>query len=180
MRTITHRFREITQGDDPALRGVRSLYEETLGSSERIPWDWLASFVHPVPALQRRSYLIVAEREIGNRFGTARGFVTGTYQPRFGGYLSYVAVDSARGQGVGAATDRGLIRRMRKTAYAMGRSIPCLMWDSRPPSPSDGPEVRANWGARLHLFKRVGGRWIEGVRNLLRRIILSPRMATSR
>lgn len=176
MRTVTHGFREITYGDDPILRAVRSFYEETLGPSERIPWNWLASFVHPVPEWQRRSYLIVAEREYGARHKSVMGFVTGTYQPRFGGYLSYVAVDPrARGRGIGGALYRALIRRMRKTAYAMGRSIPCLMWDSRPPSPSDGPDVRANWESRLRLFKKVGGRWIEGVQ-FTSPNYLSPRM----
>ncbi len=164
MRTATIGFREVVSAEDPILDSVRSLYEQTLGSSERIPWDWLASFVHPMPSLQRRSHLIVARREIGNRHGPLMGFVTGTYQPRFGGYLSYVAVDPrARGRGVGASLYRSLIRRMRKTAYAMGRSMPCLMWDSKPPSPSDGPEVRANWESRLKLFKKIGGRWVEGI-----------------
>lgn len=161
MRTATVCFREIVQGQDPVLGSVRRLYEQTLGPSERIPWDWLASFVHPIPSLQRRSHLIVACGEYDSRL---LGFVTGTYQPRFGGYLSYVAVNpKARGFGVGASLYRALIRRMRKTAFTMGRSMPCLMWDSRPPSPSDDFEVRANWEARLALFKKIGGRWIEGV-----------------
>src|SRR5438128_1991980 len=104
MRTATVCFREVVGSDDPILDSVRSLYEQTLGPSERIPWDWLASFVHPMPSLQRRSYLITARREVANRCGPLMGFVTGTYQPRFGGYLSYVAVDPrARGRGVGAS-----------------------------------------------------------------------------
>lgn len=164
MRTATICFREVINENDPILKSVRKLYERTLSSSERIPWDWLATFVQPVPSLQRRSYLIVAMRAGGKTGQQLLGFVTGTYQPRFGGYLSYVAVHSkARGRGIAPSLYRALIRRMRKSASALGRSIPCLMWDSRPPSPSDNAEVRANWENRLRLFKKVGGRWIEGV-----------------
>src|SRR5580765_798603 len=125
MRTATLCFRQVVDCDDEVLSEVRSLYERTLMPAERIPWDWLASFAHPAPTLNRRSHLIVARREVGDRHGPVMGFVTGTYQPRFGGYLSYVAVDPrARGRGIGASLYRALIRRMRKTAYAMGRSMP--------------------------------------------------------
>lgn len=162
MRTATTSFREIVDPLDPTLRGIRGLYERSISPSERIPWAWLAGSVAAMPWHLRRSHLIAAQRATGR--DRLLGFVTGSYLPHYGGYLSYVAVDPrARGRGVGAMLYRALIRRLRKSADLLDRELPCLVWDSRPPSPSDGVAARENWESRLRLFKKVGGYWIEGI-----------------
>jgi GNAT superfamily N-acetyltransferase len=162
MRTATISFREIVRPHDPVLTQVRWLYEHTISASERIPWEWLSGSVSAMPWQLRRSHLITAERDTAK--SSLLGFVTGSYLARYGGYLPYVAVDPrARGRGVGASLYRALIRRLRRSANSLERELPCLVWDSRPPSPSDGPEARLNWERRLHLFKKVGGYWIEGI-----------------
>jgi ribosomal protein S18 acetylase RimI-like enzyme len=164
MRIATISFREIVRPDDPVLPAVRSLYEQSISPSERIPWDWLANTVSGLPWHSRRSHLIVARRDSASSSRGVLGFVAGCYLPQYGGYLSYVAVNpKARGRGIGASLYRALIRRLRRTASAWERDLPCLVWDSRPPSPSDGLEARANWESRLHLFKKIGGYWIEGI-----------------
>jgi GNAT superfamily N-acetyltransferase len=164
MRTATIGLRGIVRPDDPGLPRVRDLYERSINLSERIPWDWLTGGIRSTAPLPRRSHLVVAQRTSGGRGGPALGFVTGMHLPRFGGYLSYVAVDTrARGRGVGAMLYKALIRRLRHSAHASGQSLPFLLWDSRPPSPSDGAEARLNWEARLRLFKKVGGYWVEGI-----------------
>lgn len=162
--TATIKLREIVRRSDPALAGVRALYERSIGAAERIPWEWIE---HPIrePSPQgRRYHLLVAQNPRKGRRGPVLGFVTGMFLPNFGGYLSYVAVDPrARGRGIGARLYRGMIRRLRRTAEEADQTLPFMLWDSRPPSPSDGPEVRENWESRLHLFKKIGGRWIEGI-----------------
>lgn len=103
MRTATIGLRGILRPNDPAMTRVRSLYEQSINVSERIPWDWLASFVREAAPLPRRSHLVVAQRVADGRDGPVFGFVSGLHCRRFGGYLSYVAVDPrARGRGVGA------------------------------------------------------------------------------
>lgn len=164
MRTATIGLRGIVRSNDPALGRVRALYEQTINESERIPWEWLAGFVREYAPFPRRSHLIVAQRVTGGRDGPVFGFVSGLHSRRFGGYLSYVAVDPrARGRGVGAMLYKALTRRLTRAAHAADEAMPFLLWDSRPPSPSDGAEARLNWESRLALFKKVGGYWIEGI-----------------
>jgi GNAT superfamily N-acetyltransferase len=164
MRTATIGFRGIVRPNDPAMSRVRALYEQSINASERIPWEWLAGFARAYAPLPRKSHLIVAQRYSDGRDGPIYGFVTGLYLPRFGGYLSYVAVDPrARGRGIGAKLYKALIRRLWRSARAYGQSLPFLLWDSRPPSPSDGPRARLNWESRLALFKKIGGHWVEGI-----------------
>src|SRR5262245_31943580 len=149
--------------DDPVLRRVRRLYEQSLGPAERIPWTWITSPIPQSSRIPRQYHLLVAQYGSESPNSPVFGFVVGMRLQK-GGYLSYVAVDPrARGRGIGALLYRGLIRRLRRSAHAAGRDFPFLLWDSRPPSPADGPEIRDNWASRLALFKKVGGYWIEGI-----------------
>jgi hypothetical protein len=134
-----------------------------LGPAERIPWTWITSAIPQNTRIPRQYHVLVAQRDTATDVGPVYGFVVGMRMQK-GGYLSYVAVDPrARGRGVGAMLYRGLIRKLRRSAHAAGREFPFLLWDSRPPSPADGPEVRDNWTSRLALFKKIGGYWIDGV-----------------
>jgi len=164
MRTATIGLRGVMRTGDPVLGQVRALYERTISPSERIPWEWLASSVRDRGTLPRKSHLVVARKLSAGSHGPVLGFITGMYLPRFGGYQSYVAVDPwARGRGIGGSLYHALIRRLRRSAHAHGMRLPFLLWDSRPPSPSEGPDARSNWESRLALFKKIGGHWIEGI-----------------
>lgn len=164
MRTATLACRELVRPSDPALDRVRAIYEQTFDAAERIPWEWVEHSLTVPAAAGRRTHLLTARREDPGRRDQVLGFILGSFLPRLGGYVSYVAVDPrARGRGVGAFLYKSAIRRLRRTARAEGLTLPLLLWDSRPPSPVDGPDARENWESRLHLFKKIGGSWIEGV-----------------
>lgn len=164
MRTATIFCREVVRTTDPALTRVRAIYEQTLDAAERIPWEWIIHALDWPPMADRRTHLLTARRERPGRKDQILGFILASFLPRLGGYVSYVAVDPrARGRGVGAFLYKSAVRRLRRTAYAHGYDMPVLLWDSRPPSPREGVEARLNWESRLHLFKKIGAKWIEGV-----------------
>ncbi|MFL5330589.1 MAG: GNAT family N-acetyltransferase [Gemmataceae bacterium] len=164
MRTATINCREVLRATDPVLNRVRDIYETSFHSSERIPWDWLTWSLTAAWPHGRKTHMLTARRTTASGRTQTLGFIVASFLPRLGGYISYVAVDPrARGRGVGAFLYKSAIRRLRRTAHESGLRMPCLIWDSRPPSPSDPVEVRENWESRLHLFKKIGGQWIEGV-----------------
>jgi len=164
MRTATISCRELLSTSDPVMNRVRSIYEKSFHDSEKIPWEWLVEGLDGNYPQGRDWHLLVAEWTKANGRKQVLGFIVASFLPRIGGYVSYVAVDPrARGRGVGAFLYKSAIRRLRRTARAAGLRMPALLWDSRPPSPSERASVRANWESRLHLFKKIGGRWIEGV-----------------
>jgi hypothetical protein len=56
-----------------------------------------------------------------------------------------------------------LLDLFREDADAVGEPLPFVIWESHRPDPSAPPGEWEMWRARLRLFERVGGRWIEGV-----------------
>lgn len=54
-------------------------------------------------------------------------------------------------------------RRMVADAHAVGESLPFVVWESHRPEASATCAAQDLWTARVRLFDRVGGLWVEGV-----------------
>jgi GNAT superfamily N-acetyltransferase len=166
---LTKRFyiREILDSSDVVLPAVRRLYESSLSVREQIPWEWISRAADGsrawLPDKKRRHLTVVQSK---GKEEKPLGFTFGTYIPRFGGYICYVAVDPmARGLGVATALYQNFYALMKEDAQMNGTTLPFVIWESHPPQ-SDDPEEWENWKARLRLFEKTGGYWIKGVKFL--------------
>lgn len=157
--------------DDPLTRAAGDLYEQTLSPEERIPWIWIEKAVE---SRRRRKqnfrqewtkHLLLAALESDlNQQPRLAGYAYGAYLPGFGGYLCYLGVAAwARRLGVGTRLMEQFFRQMSVDAGELGEPLPFVLWESRRPDPEAPAEEWDLWTARVRLFQRVGGWWIEGV-----------------
>jgi GNAT superfamily N-acetyltransferase len=159
---------ELIDTSDPLLGEVRKLYEATQAQAERIPWEWLQRSVARRAAWRpgdRCPHLLVAAaRHADGKLGPAAGFAYGAHIPGYGGYLCYLGVAPAsRRLGVATRLFEHFFRLLAVDAGTEGTGLPFVIWESRRPDPGAPPAALDLWSARLLLFDRVGGRWVEGV-----------------
>jgi len=154
--------REIVDSSDPMLPDVGRLYEETLAADERIPWMWIEKSIENrnqiKPGGWKRHLLIASVDE------PLAGFAYGGMIPDYGGYLCYLGVAAwARRLGIGTRLYEEFFQHVKLDAAELSQSLPFVVWESHRPeadAPSDDWKL---WSARVRLFDRVGGMWIEGV-----------------
>lgn len=159
---------EVVHESDPLLPAVRELYESALDADERVPWDWLERGVKSRAGWRpggSGKHLIVAspDPETSDPARLA-GFAFAMHLPGYGGYVSYVATaDAFRRRGVGGRLYEQAFNVLAVDAAAVDETLPFVIWESRRP-PDDAPaEAWAVWAARLRLFDKAGGFWIDGV-----------------
>jgi len=156
---------EPTNVNDPMMRAAGRLYEQTLAPDERIPWMWIEKAVAGSKPGGWRKHLILASQEGPSADPESlAGYVYGAFIPGYGGYLCYVGVaDWARRMGVGTRLYEAFFQAMQADAKAADESLPFVVWESHRPE-ADAPDGDHDlWQARVRLFDRVGGMWIEGV-----------------
>jgi GNAT superfamily N-acetyltransferase len=159
---------EILHAADPLLPAVRELYESALPSDERVPWEWLERGVKTRGEWRPGGWgkhLIVAspQRETTDPERLA-GFAFAAHVPGYGGYLSYIAVaDQFRGRGVGARLFEQAFNLLAVDAAAVDETLPFVIWESRRPDAAAAVSSREMWNARLRLFHKAGGFWVDGV-----------------
>lgn len=142
------------------LAVTRRLYESTLAADERIPWHVL-----------ERSIRMPSHRGLWSRHlilaypahdpDAVAGYLFGIYLPGFGGYVSYMGVDSRRrGEGIGAKLYQTAFDTFARCALLMNEPCPMTVWESRPPEDGESSGV---WTARAKLFDKIGGYWADGL-----------------
>jgi len=157
---------EATDVNDPMIPAARRVYEETLAPDERIPWKWIEKSIGGAgQANSRRRHLLLAAPEGSDDDPNAlAGYAYGSFISGYGGYLCYVGVaDRARRMGVGTHLFDAFFRQMAADAKTAGESLPFVVWESHRPGPDAPPADQEVWKARVRLFDRVGGMWVEGV-----------------
>lgn len=151
---------------DAMVAAAGRIYERVLSAEERIPWEWIErSLLKRDDPTGRRRHLILAadEGQVNDPAGLA-GFAYGMHIPGYGGYLCYLGVaDDARRQGVGRRLIEQFFQAVRADADKAREPLPFVIWESKKPDPEAPEADRKIWTARLKLFDRVGGLWIEGV-----------------
>lgn len=155
---------ELLDTDDSLFASVRKLYESTQSPGERIPWEWLQRSVARRVTWRPGAYcphLIVTADRGGE---SINGFAYGGHVPGYGGYACYLGVEpSERRRGAGTRLFEQFFRLLAVDAGAEGTPLPFVIWESRRPQAGSPPASWTLWAARLRLFERVGGLWIEGV-----------------
>ncbi len=157
--------------NDPMTQAAGDLYERTLDPAERIPWIWIEKAVEGRRQRKRqvqqewtKHLLLAAPLERWEDPQGLAGYAYGAFLPGFGGYLCYVGVaEWARRMGVATRLFEQFYRQMAVDAGETGEPLPFVLWESRRPRPQDPPQAWELWTARVCLFERVGGLWIEGV-----------------
>lgn len=169
---------------DPLVRAAERLYEATQHPDERIPWGWIARSVKGRSQWRPGSWgkhLVLATPGTADPTGVAgadwkpdstdpsaaeklAGFAYGAHLPGFGGYVCYVGVDDRfRRRGVGTRLFDLAFKLFAADATASDESLPFVVWESRRPTALDGETAWKLWDARVALFDRVGGLWLDGV-----------------
>jgi hypothetical protein len=151
---------EIIDTTDPMLAAAAKLYEETQHVDERIPWLWIEKGIgnEPQPG-GRKKHLIIATAD-----GQLAGFAYGAMIPDYGGYLCYLGVaDWARRMGIGTKLYEAFFQLVKLDAAELGTHLPFVVWESHQPGVDATEADWKLWNARVKLFDRVGGLWIEGV-----------------
>jgi hypothetical protein len=153
---------------DPMVQAAGRLYEQTLDPDERIPWYWIersvAERAKTKPGGWTKHLILAAPEGKADDPASLAGFVYGALIPGYGGYLCYVGVALwARRMGVGSRLYDQFFRVLQVDAGETGDKLPFVVWESHRPGPDAPPEDRELWNARVRLFDRVGGLWVEGV-----------------
>lgn len=151
---------------DAVTRAAARLYEQTLDPDERIPWAWIERSIgqSAAPGGWQKHLLLAAPAGKEDDPGWLAGYAYGAFLPGYGGYLCYVGVAPwARRYGVGTQLFEAFFRAMRADADRLGERLPFVIWESHRPEEPATPADRDLWTARVRLFDRVGGRWVEGV-----------------
>jgi GNAT superfamily N-acetyltransferase len=159
---------EAVDANDPMTVAAAKIYEETLAPNERIPWEWiersLMSREQSRPASRRRHLLLAAPEGRESDPAALAGYSYGSFIPGYGGYLCYMAVaEWARRHGVGSRLMEQFFRQMAVDAGAIGEPLPFVIWESHRPDATSPDADWKLWHARLKLFDRVGGLWLDGV-----------------
>ena len=159
---------EATDATDAMTVAAGKLYEQTLAPEERIPWEWiersLMTRLDLKPGTRRRHLLLAAPEGREGDPDSLAGYAYGAYMPGFGGYLCYMGVaEWARRHGVGSRLFEQFFRVMALDAGITGEPLPFVLWESHRPRPEDPDTDWKMWNARVKLFDRVGGQWIEGI-----------------
>jgi GNAT superfamily N-acetyltransferase len=159
---------EPTELGTPILAAAQQLYESTLDADERIPWRWIEKAV--LDRANRRptgwvKHLLLASTSVEVEDPDALvGFAHGAFLPNYGGYLCYLGVaDHARRLGVGGRLMDTMFKVFAADAALAGERLPFVIWESCRPDHDDSRAAQHVWHARLKLFDRVGGLWLEGV-----------------
>jgi len=157
---------EPTDAADPVVRAAGKLYEETLDADERIPWAWIERSVgdHGRKPGGWVRHLILAADGRSDDPAALLGYAYGAFLPGYGGYVCYVGVaEAARRRGVGQRLFGAMFAALAADAAAAGEELPFVVWESYRPGPDDPPAAHKLWEARVRLFDRAGGLWVEGV-----------------
>jgi GNAT superfamily N-acetyltransferase len=158
---------EPTDVSDPFVRAAGRLYERTLDSDERIPWEWIERGIGGRAgrtAGWHRHLILAAPGGAAARPDQLAGYAYGAYIPGFGGYLCYIGVDEAvRCAGVGRMLFEAFFERVRADAAAAGEPLPFVVWESYRPTADEPKAAHDVWAARVRLFEKVGGMWVKGV-----------------
>lgn len=167
MQTINQVCWEILSPTDPLIEQVRNLYQSTQKVEEQIPWEWIEG------SLSQKAYwkpgrwsphLMVTADVTEKSVGPVHGFITGGHIPDYGGYVSYLGVDSvARKRGLGTLLFESMFAAFRQDARNSNASLPFVVWESCKPALDDPASEWNLWAARMKLFERVGAYWIEGL-----------------
>ena len=158
--------REATGVDDPMVRAAGRLYEQTLAPDERIPWIWIERAVEGRmrPGGWRKHLLVAAPEGRMEDPESLAGYAYGAYIPGYGGYLCYIGVaEWARRMGVGSSLFECFFQAMAADSREAGEPLPFVIWESHRPEPDASKADHDLWNARVRLFDRVGGLWVEGV-----------------
>ena len=169
----------------PLFHAAERLYENTQHPDERIPWGWIARSVKGRtqwrPGTWGKHLVLAAdglapdvegitgadwkpepdEHAVSDRLA---GFAYGVHLPDFGGYVCYVGVDDRfRRRGVGTRLFEQCFKLFAADAHSADEPLPCVVWESRKPAAGDGDAAWKLWDARVNLFERVGGLWLDGI-----------------
>lgn len=154
--------------DDPLVRAAERLYLSTQHPAERIPWGWIAKSLKGRAARRPNaagSHLLTAmpEEHVESAEHLA-GFAYGSHVPGYGGYMSYLGVAQAyRKRRVGTRLMAQMCKVLAADAGALDEPLPFVVWESKRPTP-DAPEADWKlWDARVKLFDRAGGLWLDGL-----------------
>lgn len=153
---------------DPLVRAAERLYEQTQHPDERIPWGWIARSIKGRvgwrPGAWNRHLLVATPSERAADPAALAGFAYGAHLPGYGGYLCYIGVaDAVRKRGVGTRLYNQMFKVLAADACAIDEPLPFVVWESHRPGP-DAPEADWKlWEARVRLFEKVGGLWIDGL-----------------
>ena len=151
----------------PLVAAAERLYLATQHPDERIPWGWIAKSIKGRATWRpgvAGSHLLMATPGEDPDPAELAGFAYGLHLPGFGGYLCYVGVaDGFRRRGVGTRLFDQTVKVLAADAGAADEALPFVVWESRKPV-ADAPEADWKlWDARVKLFERAGGLWLDGV-----------------
>ncbi len=153
---------------DPLVRAAAQLYDATQHPDERIPWGWIARSIKGRvgwrPGSWGKHLLVAMPEDKATDPDSLAGFAYGTHLPGYGGYVCYVGVDERfRKRGVGTRLFDQMFKVLAADAGAADEPLQFAIWESHKPS-LDAPEADWKlWEARIKLFDRVGGLWIDGL-----------------
>ncbi|MCZ2341425.1 MAG: GNAT family N-acetyltransferase [Bacteroidales bacterium] len=159
--------REVVDVRDPLLPAAERLYQATQHPDEAIPWEWIVRSVGRRTSWQpgtRNRHLVLAIPETAADEPAVAGFAYGVHLPGYGGYVCYLGVDGLfRKQGVGTTLFAQMFQLMKEDAACAGEPLPFVIWESHQPGPAGSETEEKLWAARVRLFDRVGGLWLEGL-----------------
>lgn len=153
---------------DPLVRAAEQLYVETQHPDERIPWGWIARSLKGRvgwrPGAPGRHLLVATPGENPADPAALAGFAYGTHLPGYGGYVSYLGVsEKYRKRGVGTRLMSQMFKLLAADAGAVDEPLPFVVWESHRPGESAPAVDWKLWEARVRLFDKVGGLWLDGL-----------------
>ncbi len=153
---------------DPLVRAAEQLYVETQHPDERIPWGWIARSIKGRvgwrPGSTGRHLLVATPGETPTDPAALAGFAYGTHLPGYGGYVSYLGVsEKYRKRGVGTRLMSQMFKLLAADAGAIDEPLPFVVWESHRPDAAAPDADWKLWEARVRLFDKVGGLWLDGL-----------------